>query len=257
MADAPDGPPVVDLPERIDRRLRLGPFSSSRDALKFVSYAAVGAVLAPFTSPYLWLAVVGAGFVLSVYRTDGRALDEEAAAFVLWKLRAATGGGSMTGRPGKPLVRQGVIGAGPGQYAAIVQTGGTPIAYLPPGELARRFDLFRDLLRSLRSGLAFSVSATPMDPRPVVPPTLEPGRRDEPARAGYSELVTLLCRRRSVRRIDLVLVSSALGAAGVSDLESRVRTLTDHLEALGVRTVRLRHRALRDAARRWGWGWGA
>lgn len=88
MGDLPDGPPVVSLPERLDRRLRLGPFASARDALKFVTYSAVGAVIVPFTSPYLWLVVVAGGFAVCVVRSDGQALDERALSFVLWKIRA-------------------------------------------------------------------------------------------------------------------------------------------------------------------------
>ena len=255
MGDPPDGPPVVAFPERFDRRLRLGPFASARDALKFVTYAAAGALLVPFVSPYFWLAVVGGGFAVSVYRPDGQGLDERALTFALWRVRTLGGARTMSSPSVSPVTRQGLLGIGPGQYVAIVRTGGTPVAYLPPVELARRFELFRDLLRAVRGGIAFSVSSAPMRSGTVVPVPLELSRADRGASAGYAELVELLCRRRRVRRVYLVLATETTGPDGISDLESRVATLTDRLAGLGLRVTRLRDRGLEDAARRWGWSW--
>ncbi|MGA8303209.1 MAG: hypothetical protein WA547_02715 [Thermoplasmata archaeon] len=255
MGDPPDGPPVVPLPERFDRRLRLGPFASGRDALKFVTYAAVGALLVPFTSPYLWLAVVGGGFAVSVVRPDGQGLDELALSLVLWRLRSQRGARRMTVPSTNPLSRQGVLAIGPGQYAAIVRSAGTPVAYLPPVELSRRFELFRDLLRGSRGGIAFAVSSARMRAEPVVPAPLEPLRRDRNAAAGYAELVELLCRRRRLRRVDIVLATERTGPDGISDLEARVATLLERLSGLGLHAARLRDRGLDDAARHWGWSW--
>jgi hypothetical protein len=255
MGDPLDGPPVVTLPERLDRRLRLGPFASAGDALKFLTYAAVGALLVPFTSPYLWPVVVAGGFALSVFRPEGQGFDERAVAFALWKLRSARKEQGMTRRPENPLGRRGLLSLGPGRYMAIVRTGGTPIAYLPPVELARRFELFRDLLRSVDTSLGFAVTSVAMRPGPVTPPPLRAGRRDQAAAAGYSELVELLCRRRLVRRVHLVLGSDKVGPDGISDLEVRVSTLVERLAGLGLRGIRLRDRGLEDAAHRWGWSW--
>src|SRR5208282_2604654 len=67
------GVPVVVLPERVDRRVRLGPFPSAKDAVKFASYAAAGAVLAPFATPFAWVPVLALGFVVSVWHPDGEA----------------------------------------------------------------------------------------------------------------------------------------------------------------------------------------
>lgn len=256
MGEAADGPPVVPLPERFDRRLRLGPFASARDALKFVTYAAVGAVLVPFTSPYLWLVVVAGGFAVAAFRPDGRGLDERAVSFVLWKFRVWSGNRMMKSAAANPVSRRGLLAIGPGLYVAIIRTGGSPLAYLPPIDLARRFELFRDLLRSVRGGIAFSIASVPMRAGPVVPPPLRALRQDRPASAGYSELVELLCRRRSVRTVYLALATESPGPDGVSDLEVRVSTLTERLGGLGLRPVRLRDRRLDDAARRWGWSWG-
>jgi hypothetical protein len=256
MGDPADGPPVVVLPERFDRRMRLGPFPSARDALKFVTYTAVGAVLVPFTSPYLWLAIVAVGFAVAVFRPDGEGLDDRVLAIVLWRLRSQGAGHAMTARASTPAARQGLLAIGPGHYVAVVRTGGTPVAYLPPVELAQRFESFRELLRSVGGTLAFLVTSTPMRPAPVVPRLPDAPRADRTAAAGYAELVELLCRRRLIRRVDLVLGTEHPGPNGLSDLEVRVSTLIDRLTALGLRGTRLRHRALDDAARRWGWRWG-
>jgi hypothetical protein len=256
MGDLSDGPPVVPLPERFDRRLRLGPFASARDALKFVTYAAVGALLVPFTTPDLWLAVVGVGFAMCVVRPDGQGLDERAVSFVLWRLRSAAGEAAMSRHPANPVGHGALLAIRPGRYVAVVRTGGTPIAYLPPTELAHRFELFRNLLRSVDPSLAFTVASVPMRSAPVSPTPVPADRSDQPAAAGYAELVELLCRRRLVRKVYLALASEKVGADGISDLEGRVATLTQHLAGLGLRVVRLRDRGLSDAAHRWGWSWG-
>ncbi|MGA8542741.1 MAG: hypothetical protein WB947_04285 [Thermoplasmata archaeon] len=255
--DSPtEGPPVIGLPERFDRRLRLGPFASARDALKFLTYAAVGAVLSPFTSAYVWLGVVVLGFAITVYRPDGTGLDDRAASFVRWRFRNLGGSTPLTPSSKFPTTRSGLLGVASGQHVGILRTDCAPTAYLPPIELARRFELFRDLLRSMRGGLGFSVISMPMRSAPVIPTPVDFSRNDQPASTGYAELVTLLCRRRSVRRVHLVLSTEEGGPRGISDLELRLSSLTERLAGLGLRVTRLRNRALVDAARRWGWSSG-
>jgi hypothetical protein len=252
MEPSADGPPVVPVPERIDRRLRLGPFASARDALKFLAYAAVGAVLAPIVSPWLGVGFVAIGFGVAVYRPDGLALDERCLAYTHWQFRSARGELPMTSEA-RATASPRLLSLSTGERVAIVRANGVPTAYLPPAELVRRFERFRELLRTVRDGLAFSVALAPMRSEPVVPPSVPEGRRDSAAAAGYAQLVTLLCARRWVRRIDLVLRSTGTGAEGIADLESRAAGLVDRLGSLGVDPVRLQGRALSDAARRWGW----
>jgi hypothetical protein len=253
MAEAGEGPPLIVLPERLDRRMRLGPFPSSRDALKFVAYAAVGALLAPFLSPWLWLPIVLGGFAVSVWRPEGRAVDETALLFVAWKVRSARLGGSLTRSGSPPIARQGLLRVGSHRHVAILRTGGTPIAYLPPEELARRFDLYRDLLRSTDGSLAVFATTVPIRAPTVRPPSVGPIARDAPARAGYSELVDLLCRRRLLRRVYLVLGTLEGDTDSIGRLEGRVANLAERLSAIGVRSTRLKDRALAEAARRFGW----
>lgn len=253
MGEDEDGPPVVSLPERLDRRLRLGPFPSARDALKFVLYASAGALLAPFVSPLLWLPVLGGGFLVAVWRPDGEALDERAVAFGLWKLRSMRRDGTMSGRPLGPAVRRKLVRLGPSRYAAVIRTGGTPIAYLPPVELARHFESFRELLRSSDGSFALSAAGIPLRTAAFLPRPSDRDGADREARLGYTDLVGLLGRRRSVRRVYLTLVTEGTGPEALGRLEARVATFLERLGALGVRPVRLCDRALADAVRLWGW----
>ncbi|HYB79658.1 MAG TPA: hypothetical protein VEG66_07885 [Thermoplasmata archaeon] len=251
MAGAAEGPPIIGLPERIDRRMHLGPFPSSRDALKFVSYAATGALLSSITSPWLWLPVVAGGFVVSVWRPDGLALDEQAVRLLAWRARSAgLMGRAMTPRP---LVRQGLLQLSSHRFVAVVRTGGTPVAYLPPDELARRFERYRDLLRSTDDSLAFLATTVPIRTQAVLPPTPQGRGRDGRAASGYAQLVSVLCRRRLLRRVYWVIGSPDSSPDAIGRLEGRIATLIEGLGTLGLRPRRLRDRSLAEAARRFGW----
>lgn len=253
MAAAEAGPPVINLPERMDRRMRLGPFPSSRDALKFVLYAAVGALLSPFAAPWVWIPVVAVGFVVSVWRPEERALDERAVAVALWKIRTFYGGGPVTERPRSSRVRGALLQLGPQHHVAVVRTGGSPVNYLPPDELTRRFELFRELLRSTDGNFSFLVTTIPIRPTAVLPPGRPALPAEVPAQAGYAELVSLLCRRRLLRRVYFVLGCVGAGSDVIDRLEGQVTNLLNRLGALDLRPARLRDRALREAGRRFGW----
>jgi len=251
MDGAQDSPPVIGLPERIDRRMRLGPFPSSRDALKFVSYAAAGALLSPFTSPWLWLPVVVAGFAFSVWRPDGRAVDERAFLFLAWRIRSL--GLSTAAMTARPLIRQGLLELSSHHYVAILRTGGTPVAYLPPEELGRRFELYRELLRSMEGSFAWLAATVPIRAQSIVPGSRVGTPEEVRASSGYSELVSVLCRRRLLRRVYFVVGATDANSDAIGRLEGRVAALMERLAALGLRPVRLRDRALAEAAHRFGW----
>lgn len=253
MPETEEGPPVVTLPERFDRRLRLGPFASAREALRFVTYAAAGAVIAPFTGPYLWLVVVAAGFAACVVRSEGESLDERAFAFVRWASRPRSGARGLNDPDLRRELRRGLVPLGELRKLAVLAAGGTPIGYLPPVELARRFDAFRALLRSLDGVVAFRAGTVPMRSRALVPGPAPPSGPDAAARAGYAEIVETICRRRRVRRVHLALVTERLTPDALSDLERRIGALAERLGELGVSAVRLRDGALLEAARRGGW----
>ncbi len=253
MGEPGDGPLVIGLPERLDRRMRLGPFPSSRDALKFITYAATGALLSVFTSPWLWLPLVLVGFAVSVWRPDGRAMDERALAFMSWKFRSMGPRSAMTNAASRPLVRQGLLQVAPHRYVAVVRTGGTPIAYLPPDELARRFELYRELIRSTDASFSFLVTTMPIRSQAVRPGPRSGAGPETQALVGYSELVSLLCRRRHLRRVYFVVGTLEADADAIGRLEGQVANLLERLGSLGLRPTRLRDRTLAEAAHRFGW----
>jgi len=256
MPDSEVVAPVVPLPSPIERRLRLGPFASAHDALKFVTYAAVAAVLAPFVSPYAWLPFVGLGFLLSVWRPEGEAVDERLGRWVAWSWRKvgwpAMNAPSASRPPGDAFVR-----LAPGRYATILRLGGTPVAYRPPAELERIFREYAELLRASDGVLVLRVGTAPLGAHGLLPDESPLRREEQVARAGYRELVAVLCRRRQVRKVDLALFGSGNGREVRAQLDARTRSLSTRFEALGLRPTRLRGRLLHDAAHRLGWSSGA
>jgi hypothetical protein len=252
MPETADGGLVVRCPERIDRRSRLGPFPSARDAAKFLCYAAAGALLAPWVSPLLWLPLIGIGFAVSVWKPDGRAADEKAFVFACWKFRSLAGRNRMS-RRGDPLTRHGVVQLAPSQYVVFVRTAGCPIAYLPPVELEQKFELYRELLRATAGQFAMLCTSTPIRVAPVLPYGSESSGADHDARRGYIELAQLLCRRRSIRRVYFVLRNNDVGPDALARLEAQASSLIDQLAGLGIDSVRLRDRALSEAVHRFGW----
>jgi hypothetical protein len=247
------GVPVVELPERVDRRVRLGPFPSARDALKFVCYAAVGAVLSPFVEPIVWLPVLAVGFAVSVWRPDDEAVDERAARWLLFQGRRWTSG-PVTRRKSPPTGRGSVAQLANGRRVMIVRAEGIPLAYRPPAELAVLFDRFRDLLRATEGPLVIRSTTVPLRAGPVLP--TDPGGVgvEQNARAGYAELVVVLCRRRRSRRVEISLGSGELAPESELRLEDQTRALVEHLGQLGLRPVVLEDRALAESVRAFGWG---
>jgi hypothetical protein len=255
MSEPADDAPVVRLPERMDRRLRLGPFPSARDAVKFLAYAAAGAVVAPFVSPFAWLPLVGAGFGIAVWHPEGQAIDARILTYLRWKARSISGGAALTHR-WSSITRHGVVRLSSSRYAAVVRTGGCPVAYLPPVDLARRFELYRDLLRSTEGRLAILATTAPIRVAPLLPLSSSSTGPDDAARRGYAELVGLLCRRRALRRIYLTLATDSTGPDALAQLEGRVASLLERLAGFGLHPVRLLDRALQEAAFRFEWSEG-
>jgi hypothetical protein len=252
MPERVDDAPVVRLPERMDRRLRLGPFPSARDAVKFLTYTAAGAVVAPFVGPFVWLPLVAVGFGIAVWHPDGQSIDARALTYVLWKARSFSRGVSLTPR-WSAVTRQGVVRLSPSRHAAVVRTAGCPVAYLPPTDLARRFEMYRDLLRTAEGRLAILATTAPIRVDPLLPPSVSSTGPDDAARKGYAELVRLLCRRRSLRRIYFALATDSTGPDALAQLEGQVASLTERLAGFGLNPVRLIDRTLKEAAFRFEW----
>src|ERR1700730_9474316 len=95
---------AVALPAPLDRRMRLGPFPSARDALKFLGYVAVGILAATLATPAAWVPFLVVGFVLSVHKTDGKGFDDRLVDYVRWSWRTRS----------PRIVRAGVAPSAPG-----------------------------------------------------------------------------------------------------------------------------------------------
>jgi hypothetical protein len=246
------GAPVVELPQRVDRRVRLGPFPSARDALKFVCYAAAGAVLGPLASPYAWIPVLAGGFAISVWRPDGEAVDERAARWLRFQLRHSEGSNLNSRRVLTP-VRGSVSHLANGRSVAIVRTGGVPLAYRPPADLATVFDRFRGLLRVSEGSLVVRSTTVPLRGAVVLPRGEGASEAERTACTGYRELVEVLCRRRRSRRVDISVTASVSGSDPERRLLERAQGLVDELSALGLQPTILRDHALAESVRGFGW----
>lgn len=253
MEDASVGPLLAELPEPVGRKLRLGPFPSAVDALKFVTYAAVGAVLASITSPWVWVPAIVLGFAFSMVRVDGRPLDAEVAAALRWRLFPARGVPLNDARRGSRDLTRDVLRLSGDRHVALIRVIGGPIAYLPPAEMAQRFERFRKLLRSWNRPFSLRVSSDPMHPGPVAPGQLPDTGLDREATIGYSELVALLCRRRSVRRVELLVDVPGASPIEMTRSRAQIDSLLGGLASLGLQAAVLRGASLDAAAHRWGW----
>ncbi|MCI4326588.1 MAG: hypothetical protein L3K16_02995 [Thermoplasmata archaeon] len=237
---------TVAIPRPVDRRLHLGPFPSARDALKFAGFAAAGLVAMPLAGPVAIVPFAALGFVVAVHRRDGRSLDERVTGYLGWRWRRRTRrpGGRGAGRPTRAGARtMRVVGA---RVAAVVRTGGVPVQYLPPADARALFELARRWLAALDGPLYLVARAESVDPgpfRPVAPPASGPA--ESLARAGYSDVVQLLLRRRRVRRVALVLWEPA-DPAGAARLEVRLAATLEALRTFGVAADRLTGSDLRS-----------
>ena len=251
-----EGRLLVGLPDGFDRKLRLGPFPSVRDALKFTTYASVGALAAALLGAVWWLPFLGGGFVLSVYRADGKGLDERFGDLVAWRFRrdgGARGLGPIA--PRRLRSRGNAVPAGARRLVALLSVRGLPVAFLPPAEARSLFDRYRELLSALDDGLYLSMGVQPLEERPFRPARSRSDGGPAPtARAGYEEMVRLLCRRRQRRVTLLALWVPREGAGSLARLDRRVAVVEGHLERLGLSSIRLRDRALGEAMVRIGWG---
>lgn len=245
--------PVVGLPARVDRRLGLGPFPSARAALKFVTIVAVGALVAAAAGPIAWAPFLGGGFLLTAYRWDGKTLDERLGDLVRWQVRRR-GLGARHRLPRRSPAEAGVARLPSGFRLGVLTSGGVPVSFLPPPDARALFGAYRELLRSLESGAVLRMSSEPVGDRAFrLPPTDDPSAGDRAARAGYDEMVRLLCRHRRRRRIDLVVWSSAAGTLGRDRLDAQLGAMADRLRALGLDPERRRGPGLVRTLAEMGW----
>jgi hypothetical protein len=251
----PDGAVVIALPEDLGRRMRLGPFPSVRHALKFAAYAAVGALVATLAGPIWWLPFLGGGFLLSVHRSEGKGLDERVGAYVAFRLRAGTSEPGTAPSANWAHGRGSYLSTGSGHLLAVLSAGGIPVAFLPPPDARRLFDGFRGVLDRSDGKLYLVAGLEALPARPFLPPaeTTRGAGSDSLARAGYREMIEVLCRRRARRRVWVVVWAPGRADSGSATLDRAVRGVEDGLRSLGVPIERLRDHALTTAAGRLGW----
>ncbi|MCI4320154.1 MAG: hypothetical protein L3K23_08515 [Thermoplasmata archaeon] len=254
----PTAPPVLRLQAAVPRSPSLGPFPSGRDALKFLAYAAAGAVVAGFVSPWLWLPFLAVGFVVGVRPTDGPPFDRRLADYLGWTWRRRGGAGGRPRARHRPSIASGrALAAVPGGVlVGMLRAEGIPVAFLPPANARELFTAYRQLLGSLDGGVALLVRGLPLGTRPFVPLPVTLGSDEQRARDGYVEMVRLLGRHRR-RRDVLLAVGGPSGSPSASlQLERRLRDLHERLDALGVGSERLRGPALTEGLVAFGWGPG-
>jgi hypothetical protein len=242
-----EGPLVIPLPEPVDRKARLGPFLSGRDALKFAGISAVGAVVADATTPVAWLPFLGIGLLLGTVRIDGKGPDAHVVDYVRWRARQHPP--PRRRRSGGAQLPTGAIVRLPGgRCAAAVRSRGRPVAFLPTGDARGLFEAFTTLIRTQGHGLLFGADVTPVDGRPLLPPKGPVGTEEEgAARRGYRELVDVLAQHCRTRAVTVVTWSDPEETEGLLRLEERVQALTGSLLALGVTAERLEGAALGGA----------
>lgn len=226
----PDGAGIeLRLPEQLLAPRRLGPFPSSSSALKFLLATALGTVVAAALGALLWLPFVGGGFLLSVWRPEGRSLDERFFGYVRWRFRAHRTGAAGGGSPPGPIARDG------GEWIAEISASGTPIAFLPAAELRRRFDAFRALLDGLDGPVRILVQGEPTRLDGILPrPRTAATTPEREARGGYRELLHLLVRRRRMRRARISFREPTPGPDGMRRLEARVYATGEALDGLEI-----------------------
>ena len=252
MTDASDV--VVWLPEKVDPRTRLGPFASGHDALKFVGWAAVGGLVAVAVGPVWWLPFLGVGAVVTIPPWAGAAPDRRLIAYLRWRFHPETA------RPGTDAYRatarsvENVLELLPGRFVAMIVTGGTPVAFLPPEARREIFQAYRSLLRSVEPGSVVTMGVEPLPTKPFLPPGAAdpPNPCEREPRQGYVEMVRLLCRRRFRRRVRWLFWGGGSGS-DLRQLDARVRTVQRSLQAMGVDSQRLSGADLERHLRALGW----
>jgi hypothetical protein len=254
VTDDRGGPPVLRLEAPISRSPSLGPFATARDALKFLAYAAVGAVVAGFVSPWAWLPFLAAGFAVGVRRTDGIGVDRRLADFLGWRWRSRGWAGGVPVRAPRP-VREGrpAVEIAPGVGVAIVRAEGVPVAFLPPANARELFASYRELLGSIDGGWAVLVRGRPVGTRTFVPSAVPAGPGETAARNGYAELVRLLGRHRRRREVLIAVGGPSGSVVAWDELDRRAGDLQDRLGRMGIASERLRGPSLAESLVAFGW----
>jgi hypothetical protein len=213
----------------VPRRLHLGPFGSGSDLVKFLGLAMVGAAVAATTSLLLWLPFLGVGLLVALVRVEGRSLDDYALGYCRYRWRTASSPAPGTVRRAAPTGSQ--------RAASVtgIRAGGTPIAYLPPGDLQRLFEEWRSALNALDRPVGGCMRGEPFSPLPFLPPSGVGPVEERAALDAYRELVRLLLRHRYRRVVELSVAPSATDSEPESaGLRVQLDGLLSMLERVGI-----------------------
>lgn len=183
------------------RRLRLGPFASGRDLVKFLGIATIGALVAAVSSAMAWLPFLALGVAVSFVRVDAQTLDDYALGYCRYRWRSSPRSRTLSG-PEAPTRRTSAAYREP---PGSVRAGGIPIAYLPPAELERLFEDWRSALGTLDRPLFCRVLGERFSPLPFLPAVSPPPGPERAALDSYREMIRLLLRHRYRRRVDLLV----------------------------------------------------
>ena len=229
MEFAPADLSAIPVRQLVPRRLRLGPFASGRDLVKFLCFATIGAAAAAVTSALLWLPFLAAGAIIAFLRIEGQTLDDFALGY--WRFRQRCSGSACR------------VSAAPGPRASrsrrrtnlSLRAGGIPIAYLPPADLQRLFDGWRSALSAIDGSIGVRTRAELFSPLPFLPTFESPPGEERAALESYRELVRALLRRRYRRVVD-VTGGTDRSAAEQAPLpvQAQLDGLATALERLGI-----------------------
>jgi hypothetical protein len=242
VGDSADQVPDIPLPRPLRRRMRLGPFASYQDVVKFVVIAGAGALVAAATTPAAWLVFLVGGFALIVPRFDGRSANEQLTMYVRWRIRRRSGT-----RRGAPLTPRGAfVHVDSGQWVAGVRAGGVPTSFLPPRELRQMFRRWREFLRTLNRPTRICIGGRRLEPEKFRPRPSDSrhSSRERVAHESYGEFVDLLTRQRFRRCVDVILFDQGERGSRIDGLSSATEELVAAVEGLGVEARRLRDREL-------------
>jgi hypothetical protein len=213
------------------RRLRLGPFGSGREVVKFLCIATVGATVAAVTSAVVWLPFLVLGATIALVRVEGRTLDDYALGYCRfrWRSRAESPGASSESPAGR--TPDGFRDDLP--YS--IRASGIPIAYLPPRELEHLFDEWRAALASFDHPVGCRVRGESFSALPFLP-VFTDARGGEPAALdSYRDLLRNLLRQRYRRTVDITIWNdSSDGKSDAIGLHTQLEQLVGALEHLGI-----------------------
>ena len=238
---------TVSLPERLGRRMSLGPFEDPRDLLRFLLIVGAGGLVALLTLPWIWVPIAAMGGVLTLVRHNEETLLEllgRRLRFALRRVRPPRWMGRWG--EGHPPPR-GPAGrsAEEGRPWEIWRTAPAPVCGRDPSELHRQaLALLRRLAPGGREVLLVR-RTRPWDVRPFLPPGPVLRAQDRMLREGYVRLLNACAQGK--RRAELYLL---LPSGGPARWEDGPHGPGDAWGLTEAGWYRLEGPALREAARR-------